>query len=141
MSEITLLEPILTQTKLPYVESLVSAGFPSPAEEYMGGKLDLVQYLIDNPTATFYVRVDGESMIGAGIYPKDIVAVDRSKEPKHGDIVLAVVNNEFTLKRLECNAGSMRLIAENPDYPNINITAEIEFMIWGVVGAVCRKLS
>jgi DNA polymerase V len=117
----------------------VAAGFPSPADDYVEGKLDLNDYLVRRPAATFYVRVAGDSMIGAGIHPDDILIVDRSQEPRHGRIVIAVVNGELTVKRLASANGEVRLVAENRGYPPIIISADTAFAIWGVVTGVVRK--
>jgi len=88
-----------TEVKPPLSTETVSAGFPSPAENYSEGELDLNQYLVKNPPATFFVRISGDSMINAGIFPDDILIVDRSIESKNNDIIVAVVNGEFTVKR------------------------------------------
>ena len=111
----------------------VSAGFPSPAEDYIEQRLDLNELLIQNPSATFFVRVNGDSMIGAGINHDDILIVDRSLEPISGKIVIAIVDGEFTVKRLIKNNDTCRLVAENPDYPPIEITEDSACEIWGVV--------
>lgn len=126
--------------KRPLFASTVPAGFPSPADDYIEGRLDLNEYFITHPAATFYVRVTGESMTQAGIFPGDILIVDRALEPVHGAIVIAVVNNELTVKRLYCKDGRVELHPENPDYPVITFTQETELVIWGVVSGVTRKL-
>jgi len=117
----------------PLFSSGVSAGFPSPAEDYIEQRLDLNELLIQNPAATFFVRVNGDSMSGAGINNKDILIVDRSLEPVSGKIVIAIINGEFTVKRLFKNGDSCKLVAENPDYPPIEISEESACEIWGVV--------
>jgi DNA polymerase V len=116
----------------PLFLSGVSAGFPSPADDYLDRKLDLNEYLVKNPAATFFVRVAGDSMTGAGINDNDILVVDRSLEPCSGKIVIAVVNGELTVKRLIKNKTSCRLAAENPDYPDLEITEDTPLEIWGV---------
>ena len=117
----------------PLFLSEVSAGFPSPADDYLDRKLDLNEHLIKNPAATFFVRVAGDSMTGAGINDNDILVVDRSLEPASNNIVIAVVNGELTVKRLIKNQNCYRLVAENSDYPPLDIDEEMELEIWGVV--------
>ena len=123
----------------PLYSHRVSAGFPSPAEEYLEKGLDLNTYLVRNKTATFYFRVAGTSMTGARIFDGDMVVVDRSIDPKHRHIVLAVVNSEYTVKRLYRRAGVIELRAENPQYAPIQFGDGETLEIWGVVvGVVCR---
>lgn len=138
MSKVKILIPNQSKLELPLYETSIPAGFPSPAEEYLGEKLDLNEYLISNPIATFFARVDGDSMIDAGIFPQDLVVVDRSVTAKHGHIVIAAVNNEFTIKRL-CTKQGIRLIPENKVYQPIVMTGENELVIWGVVTSLVRK--
>lgn len=126
------------RTTLPYFES-VSAGFPSPADDYIEEKLNLDKYLIKNPSSTFFVRVSGSSMIGAGIYPNDILIVDRSLEPKNKDVVIALINGELTVKRFIKASGKFYLKPENPDFKPIEIPQEGEFMVWGIVTNVIHK--
>lgn len=131
---------MLVQYELPiYLES-VSAGFPSPAEDYVEGKLDLNEHLIKNPTATFFVRVTGNSMEGAGIYSGDTLIVDRSINPKHGSVVIAVVNGELTVKRLSKKNNKITLYPENTNYKPIEITMDMEFEVWGVVTTVIHSV-
>lgn len=133
----------LTSTCVPLrlFASGAQAGFPSPAEDYVEGKLDLNTHLIRRPAATFLVRAVGESMTGAGIYPGDILIVDRSLTPIHGSIVIAVINSELTVKRL-CKLGALqRLEAENPEYPAIEIAEDMEVWCWGVVTAAIREFG
>jgi DNA polymerase V len=118
---------------LPLASSPVRAGFPSPADDYLETALDLNNYLIRNPAATFLVRVVGDSMIDAGIQPGDLLVVDRSVEASEGSIVVAVVNNEFTLKRYSARNGCPELLAENADFPPIRLAEGDEASIWGVV--------
>jgi DNA polymerase V len=120
---------------LPLAGSKIAAGFPSAAEDFVEGKLDLNDILIKRPAATFYVKVAGESMRDAGIFPGDILVVDRGEPPKHGHVVVAVVNGELTVKRLYRKGKIIRLDAENPAFPNIEIQGETELTIWGVVRA------
>ena len=123
----------------PFFLSGVSAGFPSPAEDYVDRKLDLNELLIRHPAATFFVRVAGDSMIGAGIRHNDILIVDRSLEAASGRIVIAVVGGELTVKRLVQDRHGLRLVAENPDYPPLPLTEEGGCEVWGVVTAVVHQ--
>jgi DNA polymerase V len=125
---------------LPLFDGSVPAGFPSPAEDYAEGSLDLNQYLVEHEAATFYVRVKGHSMTGAGILDGDIIAVDRALEARHGDIVLAVIDGELTVKELAIENGWVRLLPHHPDYPPIDFKTGQELTIWGVVKGVVRKL-
>jgi len=118
---------------IPLYSTRVAAGFPSPADDHVDCHLDLNQHLVQRPSATFFVRVEGESMINAGIHENDILVVDRSIEASDGKIVIAVVNGELTVKRLELKQGQVLLIPENPKFKPIEITEEIDFRIWGVV--------
>jgi len=111
----------------------VPAGFPSPAADYVEGPLDLNRYLIHHPAATFFVRVIGDSMTGVGIYPNDLLIVDRAIDPISGSIVIAVVNGELTVKRLHYSGERIALLPENPAYPPIEITPAMTLEIWGVV--------
>ena len=118
---------------LPLFAATVQAGFPSPADDYLEGTLDLNEHLIRRPAATFFLRVSGDSMTGAGIYPGDILIVDRSLPPADGRIVIAVIDGELTVKRLSRRHGRIRLLPENPRYPPIEINAEQDLRVWGVV--------
>ncbi len=138
MAKITLIKPEITKLDLNLYQNKVPAGFPSPATEYLGDTLDLNEYLINNPTASFFAKVEGDSMIGAGIFEGDLLVIDKSVNAKHKDIVIASVNDEFTVKRLDTKDG-IQLIAENKDYAPIKLTGEMEFAIWGVVTGVVRK--
>jgi len=137
-----LLKPseLLTQINRPIFSSSVSAGFPSPADDYVEGQLDLNELMISKPAATFYVRVTGESMKNAGILPGDILVVDKSKNPIHNTIVIAIVDNELTVKRLIKRGSVVQLMPENPDFDVMTFNNEMELSIWGVVTGVVRKL-
>lgn len=113
--------------------SRIEAGFPSPADDYLEGKLDLNKHLIERPAATFFLRVSGDSMTGAGIYPGDILIVDRSIPPSDGMIVIAVVDGELTVKRLYQRHGRVRLLPENSHYQPIEINTGQDMHVWGVV--------
>ncbi len=122
-----------TNIKLPFYLSQVPAGFPSPAEDYVEKFLDLNEHLIDQPASTFFVKVRGESMKDVGIRSGDLLIIDRSKTAKNNSIVLAVVNGEFTVKKLLKKTGQTVLKAENPDFPPLEIKEGMDFEIWGVV--------
>lgn len=125
---------------LPFAESQVPAGFPSPADDYVARRLDLNEHLIQHPSATFFVRVAGDSMTGAGINDGDILIVDRSLEPVDGKVVIAVVDGELVVKRLRRKSGTWQLLAENEGYPPISVDADGEFEVWGVVTSVIHTL-
>jgi DNA polymerase V len=125
--------------KYPLYISQVSAGFPSPADDYTELKLDLNKYLIKHPSATFYVKVKGESMKGAGINDGDILIVDRAVEPKNNDIAVCVINSEFTVKRIKKAKDTLYLIPENPDFKPIKVTEYNDFQVWGIVTYIIHK--
>jgi DNA polymerase V len=126
--------------KLDLYQCPVSAGFPSPAEDYIEGRLDLNRYLIKHPAATFFVRVTGDSMIDAGIHPGDLLIVDRAIAPTNGKVVIAVLNGELTVKRVRQSKQKLLLVPDNPKYPSLQIHAEMDFQIWGVVTNVVHAL-
>jgi DNA polymerase V len=111
----------------------VSAGYPSPADDYLDGSLDLNQHLIKHPTATFFVRVAGESMREAGIHSGDVLIVDRALAPGDGSVIIAIVNGELTVKRLAKCHGKLLLMPENHQYPPLAITETTAFEVWGVL--------
>ena len=127
--------PPLTMYTIP-----IAAGVPTPVKNYTEGELDLNEHLLQNPSATFFVRVSGDSMIGAGIHPGDLLIVDCSVHPKDGKIVIAIINGELTVKRLFYNQRKRFLMPENPAYKSIEITKDMDFMIWGVVTNVIHQL-
>ena len=112
---------------------LIKAGFPSPADDYSDNSLDFNEYLIKNKAATFIVKVQGDSMIGAGINSGDLLVVDRSVTPVNKSIIVAVINGEFTVKKLVKEFGHYYLHPENPEFPVTEITEEMDFQVWGVV--------
>lgn len=122
-----------SKEKLPLYLSPVKAGFPSPADDYLDKKLDLNEHLIKHPSATFFVKVKGDSMVQAGIQSGDILIVDRSLEPRDKKIVIAVVDGEFTVKRIRKRGSKLVLVAENNTFPEIEVTEQMDFEIWGVV--------
>ncbi len=129
-----------TRIKRPLIGSKVPAGFPSPATDYLEGLLDLNEYLIKHPAATFFARVDGDSMIGCGIFPDDIVIVDRALEAQNNSVVLARYDGEFAIKKLRIENGVYFLVSENEAYPAIQINEELDFVVWGVVTTVIHKV-
>lgn len=126
--------------RLPLFISKVAAGFPSPADDYVEKTLDLEELLIQKPAATFFVRAQGDSMLGAGIHPNDILVVDRSKEPMPDKIVICAINGELTVKRLMVTDGQWCLKAENPAYPDIPLTEDLETVFWGTVTNVIHPV-
>lgn len=127
-------------TGIPYSDNRVAAGFPSPAEHYSTIKLDLNKELIKNPAATFYARVKGVSMIDDGIDDGDLIVIDKSIEPYNGCLAVCYIDGEFTIKRFEKHSDHCLLVPANKDYRPIKITADNEFIIWGVVTYVIKKL-
>ena len=125
---------------VPLVTSSVPAGFPSPADDYLDSPLDFNELLITNPSATFAVRVGGDSMIGAGIFPDDIAIVNRALAVADRCIILALVDGGFTMKRYRCRQGRVWLQAENPAYQDIEIIESLAFEVWGVVTNSIRML-
>ena len=119
--------------KAPYFSGGVSAGFPSPAEDHMHAKLDLNELLITHPSATYYVRVVGDSMLEAGIVSGDLLIVDRSIEVKNNSIVVAYVDGEFTVKRFQKIFNKVYLKPENKQYKSIEIKEDMDFEVFGVV--------
>jgi DNA polymerase V len=128
-----------TTIRLPLYTCPITAGFPSPADDYLDLALDLNEYLIDKPGSTFYVRVRGNSMEGANIRDGDILIVDRSKKATSGRIVVAMLNGEFTVKRLLWTDKGASLLPENPAYKAITIPEDSDFQIWGVVTYTIHK--
>lgn len=124
---------------IPLFLERVSAGFPSPAADYVEQTLDLNELCIRRPAATFFVRASGDSMSGAGIHPEDVLVVDRSLKARHGDIVIASVHGEMVVKVLELRP-RLRLVPRNPDYAPIEITEDSGFEVFGVVTGVVRQL-
>ncbi|MDY0151721.1 MAG: translesion error-prone DNA polymerase V autoproteolytic subunit [Candidatus Cloacimonas sp.] len=124
----------------PLMGSKIVAGFPSPAQDYIEGKLDLNEHLITHAASTFFVRVDGYSMMGAGILPDDILIVDRALEAAHNRVIIAIVDGELTVKRLKIVGKDYYLMPENEEFPSIHIHEGINFELWGVVTYVIHKV-
>ncbi|MBN1123891.1 MAG: translesion error-prone DNA polymerase V autoproteolytic subunit [Sedimentisphaerales bacterium] len=129
-----------TQLPLPIFTARVAAGFPSPAADYEEGRLDLNRYLIRNPAATFFVRVTGDSMVGAGIHHGDLLIVDRSLDPKDKNVVIALLDGELTVKRIRIRKRKICLAPENDDFPTQEILEGMDFEVWGVVTNVIHAL-
>ncbi len=129
-----------TDSKQPLYVANVSAGFPSPASDYEEEKLDLNKYLIKNPAATYFVRVTGDSMLGAGIHSGDLLVVDRSVEPRNKKVVIANINGELTVKRIRIIKGKYYLEPENEDFQTQELDESMEFEVWGVVTYVIHQL-
>ncbi|MDD7884702.1 LexA family transcriptional regulator [Flavivirga sp. 57AJ16] len=123
-----------------FIDSGISAGFPSPAEDFKEQRLSLDKELIKNKEATFFARVSGQSMIGAGLDDNDLLVIDRSLEPANNRIAVCFLDGEFTVKRLKVDRDEVWLQPENPNYPIIKITSDNDFVIWGIVTNVIKKV-
>ena len=119
-------------TDIPFL-GVAYAGFPSPAQDYYDGPINLNEHLLKNPTSTFIMRVQGDSMEGAGIFDGDEILVDRSIDPKDNLVVVAMVEGEMFVKRLRTSNGTAFLVSDNPKYRPIQIDRIADFSIWGVV--------
>ncbi|GJQ59299.1 MAG: LexA family transcriptional regulator [Candidatus Scalindua sp. AMX11] len=126
--------------ELPLYEFPVSAGFPSPAEDFVDKHLDLNEYIVRHPAATFFVRVKGYSMQGCGITDGDLVVVDRALDPGDKSVVVAFLNGEFTMKRVRFKKGDLYLVPENESYEPIKVTEEMDFQVWGVVTHAIKEI-
>jgi DNA polymerase V len=145
---ISMIEPVqnllkqgrpLENERIPFYESRVSAGSPLPAED-QHNKVNLHQHLVKNPDQTFVVTATGDSMIGAGINHQDLLVVDRSITPKTGDIIVAAVDGDVTVKRFRPHAEGVMLMPDNPEFEPIKITSERDFHIWGVVTSIIHGI-
>ena len=125
---------------IPFFGCRVPAGFPSPAEDYQENALNLNDLVVDHPASTFFVRVDGDSMIDAGIHHGDVVVIDRALEPGTDSIVVAAVEGQFTIKRISKTDGCLLLLPANKEHAPIQITKDMDFCVWGVVTYVIHKL-
>jgi DNA polymerase V len=125
-----------TTSEQPYVDGGVRAGFPSPSQDYLEQTLDLNRFLVSHPKSTFFAKVVGDSMIDVGIEEGDLLVIDRSIDPQDGHIVVAFLDGEFTLKFIRVdkqNSNQLYLVPANSDYPEILVTSEQQFVVWGVV--------
>jgi len=126
--------------QIPFIKEGVSAGFPSPAADFMETNIDLNKELSTNPLATFYIKVKGNSMIDAGINDKDVLVVDRSLEPQNNKIAICFIDGEFTVKRIQKEKDCLYLMPENTNYAPIKVTEENELIVWGIVTYVIKKV-
>jgi DNA polymerase V len=131
---------ISTKMPLPFVDSGIAAGFPSPAEDYIDLALDLNKELVNNPSSTFYGRVKGSSMKDAGIHNGDILVIDKSLEPTNGKVAVCFIDGEFTLKRMKFVDKKLFLVPANEDYDPIEVTKENDFIVWGIVTYIIKKM-
>ena len=132
---------LVEQEQLPgMAQSGIHAGFPSPATDYMTQAIDLNKELVRHPAATFYGRVVGDSMIDAGVEEGDILVIDKSLEPREGDMAVCFVDGEFTLKHLHFCEGGLTLRPANKNYPEIEVCEGVDFVMWGVVTYVIKKV-
>lgn len=128
-----------TVLELPLIEEGISAGFPSPAQDFIDISIDLNKELIKNPSATFYGRVNGDSMKGLGIDNGDLLIIDKSLDPKNGNIAVCFVDGEFTIKKIKIEKDCCWLIPANDNYKPIKVTAGNDFLIWGIVIHVIKS--
>ncbi|MEL1240575.1 LexA family protein [Flavobacterium flavipallidum] len=129
-----------SELRIPFIPDGVSAGFPSPAADFMENNIDLNKELSENPLATFYIKVKGNSMIDAGIEDKDVLVVDRSIEPQDNKIAICYIDGEFTVKRIKLEKDCLYLMPENSSYTPIKVTEENQLIIWGIVTYVIKKM-
>ena len=123
----------------PLFSDLVQCGFPSPAADYVEQRIDLNQLLIQHPSATYFVKASGDSMIDGGISDGDLLIVDSAITASHGDIVIAAVDGEFTVKRVSIEGDTVWLVPSNPSYPKIKVTVDNDFLVWGIVTYTIKK--
>lgn len=128
-----------TQLALPIADQGIKAGFPSPAQDFMDLAIDLNKELIKHPASTFYGRVKGDSMIDAGIYDGDILIIDKSLEPKDGDMAVCFIDGDFTIKHIKIEKKVIWLIPANEQYESIKVTEDNDFLIWGIVTYSIKK--
>lgn len=128
-----------SEASIPFIADGVSAGFPSPAADFMENSIDLNKELSENPLATFYIKVKGNSMIDAGINDKDVLVVDRSLEPQNNKIAICFIDGEFTVKRILLQKDCLYLMPENSNYSPIKVTEDNQLVIWGIVTYIIKK--
>ena len=126
---------------LTFYKEAVECGFPSPARDFTEGTIDLNEELIPRPNSTFIVRARGDSMIGSGIYPGDLLIVDRSLSPRHGSVIIAVLDGELSVKSLKLGNDQVTLSSSNPNYSDVIVSEEMDFTIWGVCTNVVHSLT
>ncbi len=127
-----------SRLELPVISAGISAGFPSPALDFIDLTIDMNRHLIKHPSATFYGRVKGHSMKDAGIFDGDLLVIDKSLEPKNDKIAVCFIDGEFTVKRIKIENDCCWLIPENSDFQPLKVTAENDFLIWGIVTHVIK---
>ncbi len=133
------LADINSSLPLPYADSGIRAGFPSPAQDYMELAIDLNKEIVKNPSSTFYGRVVGNSMQDEGIEEGDILVIDKSLELLNNDLAVCFVDGDFTVKRVKIEQNAAYLIPSNPSYPIMKVTQDNEFLIWGIVTYTIKK--
>ena len=131
---------INTPTDLPLAESSVRAGFPSPADDHLEGRLDLTRLVVTHPDATFYARVEGDSMKDECVEDGDLLVVDKSLDPQDGNLVVSYIDGEFTLKRIRLTDDKILLVPAKKKYPTIEIDPQSDFRVWGIVRYVVKKM-
>ena len=131
---------IETTIQLPIVNGGISAGFPSPADDFLDLSIDLNKEFIKNPSSTFYGRVKGDSMIDAGLNNGDLLIIDKSLEPINNKIAVCFIDGEFTVKRIQIEKECIWLVAENKNYKPIKVTKDNDFIIWGIVTTVIKSV-
>ncbi|WP_162054742.1 LexA family protein [Pontibacter pamirensis] len=138
-----LLEPLvfeyLERIEIPLLASYISAGFPSPADDYLEDRIDIGKYLVQNPTSTYMMRVKGNSMVDANIHEGDILVIDKSLKPAEGVPVVCFLDGEFTVKTFKLIEGKAFLMPANPAYKPIEVTEEMDMRVWGVVVWILHK--
>ena len=133
-------KPYYTESlKIPFLSGL-SCGFPSPADDHLDEEIDLNSAYIKNKSSTYFGRVVGDSMTGAGLSEGDLLIIDKSLEPRNGKIAVCFIDGEFTVKRIKIENDHIWLMAENKNYPPIKVTKDNEFLIWGIVTNVIKDL-
>ena len=130
---------VSSHLSLPYAESGIQAGFPSPAQDYISESIDLNHEIVRNPASTFYGRVSGDSMIDEGIEEGDLIVIDRSIHPENGDLAVCCIDDEFTLKRIKIEPDKIWLIPANESFDPIIVTPDNRFSVWGVVTHVIKR--
>jgi DNA polymerase V len=129
------------ELRLPLVDAYISAGFPSPADDYLEAKLDLNKLLIRNPSSTFFARVRGTSMQDVGIHDGDILIIDKSLSPSHNSVLICFIDGEFTVKKIQKKNGDLYLMPQNKEFAPIKVDKESDFRLWGVVTYCIHKLG
>lgn len=128
------------EQEMPFISGGIKAGFPSPAADFDGSRISIDQIVVKNAIATFYAKASGNSMIGAGIDDGDILVIDKSIEPQDGKIAVCFIDGEFTVKRIKVQENSLLLLPENSLFEPVEVTPENNFIIWGIVTYVVKKL-